>query len=145
MKILALDLGDRWVGSALSDGLGITCKPYQTVELVDVGTFLLDVIKREGVRTIIVGYPKTLSGGQSLQTEKVAKFAKQLEQKIGAKQEHTITWILWDERLSSKRAQEVRHAVTQEDKRKSHSIAAAFILQSYLDGLAFRNASADVE
>jgi putative Holliday junction resolvase len=140
MKILALDLGDRWVGSALSDGLGITCKPYQTVELVDVVTFLLDVIKREGVRTIIVGYPKTLSGGQSLQTEKVAKFAKQLEQKIGAKQEHTITWILWDERLSSKRAQEVHHAVTQEDKRKSHSIAAAFILQSYLDGMAFRNA-----
>jgi putative Holliday junction resolvase len=145
MKILALDLGDRWVGSALSDGLGITCKPYQTVELVDLPTFLLDVIKREGVRTIIVGYPKTLSGGQSLQTEKVAKFAKQLEQKIGAKQEHAITWILWDERLSSKRAQEVRHAVTPEEKRKSHSIAAAFILQGYLDGMAFRDANADTE
>jgi RNase H-fold protein (predicted Holliday junction resolvase) len=51
----------------------------------------------------------------------------------------TITWMLWDERLSSKRASELnRSARTPEEKKKSHSVAAAFILQSYLDHLAFK-------
>lgn len=50
-----------------------------------------------------------------------------------------MEWILWDERLSSKRAEktQTKKIKTALDKQKSHSIAAAFILQSYIDYLAF--------
>ncbi len=139
MKILALDLGDRWVGSAISDPLGITCKPYQTVEIAGLADFLTQTIAQQRVATIVVGYPKTFSGGQSLQTEKVLKVKESLQAHFSALEDVLpINWVLWDERLSSKRAHEIQQkASSVEAKLKSHSIAAAFILQSYLDNLAF--------
>lgn len=137
MRILALDLGDKWVGTALSDGLGITCKPYKTVTLPNLPSFLQEIIPQERITTVVIGYPKTFSGGQSDQTRKIVAEKEKLEQQFGLVNEVPITWLLWDERLSSKRAQElVQKARTPEEKQKSHSIAAAFILQNYLDHLA---------
>ncbi|MFA6263523.1 MAG: Holliday junction resolvase RuvX [Candidatus Babeliales bacterium] len=137
MRILALDLGDRWVGTALSDALGITCKPYKTVTVPELHDFLRVVIPQERVTTVVIGYPKTFSGGQSDQTRKVVAVKEKLEQQFGTVNDVAIAWILWDERLSSKRAAElVQKARTPEEKQKSHSIAAAFILQNYLDHLA---------
>lgn len=138
MKILALDLGDKWVGSALSDALRITCKPYKTVDVAALDTFLSTAIVQEGITMVLVGYPKTFSGGASEQTLKIEKLKEELEAKFSVVAEKTITWLLWDERLTSKRADELhRGARTPEEKQKSHSVAAAFILQSYLDNLAF--------
>ncbi|MCK4265546.1 Holliday junction resolvase RuvX [Candidatus Babeliales bacterium] len=130
MKILALDIGDRWIGTAISDALGITCRPYKTVEMVELELFLKQVIPDEKVETIVIGYPKTLKGKESEQTKKIVDIKNKLE-----KQFNTVKWLLWDERLSSKRAQEIigRGRLSKEDKKKEHSIAAAFILQSYLD------------
>jgi putative holliday junction resolvase len=137
MRILGLDLGDKWVGTALSDGLGITCKPYKTVTLPQLPEFLQTTIPLERITTVVIGYPKTFSGGQSDQTRKIVAEKEKLEREFGLVNEVTITWLLWDERLSSKRAQElVQKARTPEEKQKSHSIAAAFILQNYLDHLA---------
>jgi len=139
MKILSLDLGDRWVGTALSDGFGVSCKPYKTVELNGLDAFLALTIPQERITTVVVGYPKTFSGGQSEQTLRIVAKKEELEKKFGNVNDVQITWILWDERLSSKRAAELHHnAKSPEDKRKSHSIAAAFILQSYLDHLEFK-------
>jgi putative holliday junction resolvase len=137
MRILALDLGDKWVGTALSDGLGITCKPYKTVTVPEVHDFLRTTIPQERVTTVVIGYPKTFSGGESDQTRKIVVAKEKLEQQFGRVNDVVITWILWDERLSSKRAAELtQKARTPEEKQKSHSIAAAFILQNYLDHLA---------
>ena len=144
MKILALDLGDRWVGSALSDGMGISCKPFQTVELGMLEGFLAHLLPQEQIDTVIVGYPKTFSGGQSEQTLKIAKQKETLELKFGTIDGRSVTWLLWDERLSSKRAAELhRGAQSPEEKKKGHSIAAAFILQSYLDHLAFMRSDSE--
>ncbi len=138
MKILALDLGDRWVGSAIADPLGITCRPYQTVATNLLQEFLMRTVPLENISTIVVGYPKTFSGGQSEQTLRIIKQKEDLEQQLNALEGRTITWVLWDERLSSKRAEELhRGAHSPEEKKKSHSIAAAFILQNYLDHMAF--------
>jgi putative Holliday junction resolvase len=137
MKILALDLGDKWVGTALSDPLGITCKPYQTVGLAQLTSFLTHVLATENITTVIIGYPKTMSGGQSDQTLKIVKFKEELEQQLPSINGRAISWILWDERLSSKRASSLQSNKSDvESKKKSHSLAAAFILQSYLDYLA---------
>jgi putative holliday junction resolvase len=141
MKILGLDLGDRWVGTSLSDALGMTCKPYQTVELDQLRKFLASTIPQERITTVVVGYPKTFSGGASEQTTKIEQMKNELEAAFKEVGGTTITWILWDERLSSKRASELhRSSRTPEEKKKSHSVAAAFILQSYLDHLAFLRA-----
>ncbi len=139
MKILALDLGDKWVGTALSDALKMTCKPYETVELKQLHGFLTRVIPQENISLVLVGHPKTFAGQASEQTLKIEKAKTELEEKLGTVGGKIVAWMLWDERLSSKRAEELkRGATTPEAKKKSHSIAAAFILQSYLDHLAFQ-------
>lgn len=139
MKILALDLGDKWVGSAISDGLLISCKPYKTVELDKLEPFLESTIKLEEIDTILIGKPTTFTGTESDQTKKIINTAQDLEIKINNKFNNSIKFILWDERLSSKRAENlsIGKIKTKEDKIKSHSIAAAFILQTYLDKLSF--------
>jgi putative holliday junction resolvase len=139
MKILALDLGDKWVGSATSDALGITCKPFKTVELKDLKDFLVKTIKEELVETVVIGKPTTFAGKESDQTKKIIHTAQKLEEDIGLIFDNKVKWIFWDERLSSKRAEQLntKRFKTKEDKIKSHSVAAAFILQSYLDRLAF--------
>jgi len=137
MKILALDLGDKWVGTAISDPLGITCKPYQTVELKDLTPFLQKILTQEPITTVVIGYPKTMSGGHSEQTTKVLTLKESLEQQFATVNGATIAWILWDERLSSKRASDIQNkSFDAESKKKNHCLAAAFILQSYLDFLA---------
>ncbi len=130
MKILALDIGDRWIGSALSDPIGFFASPYQTVELPKLNTFLTDTIAKEEIQTIIIGYPKTLRGTESEQTKKVVAHAERLKAAFPE-----INFVLWDERLSSQQAAKLKQAKTKEDKLKSHSIAAAFILMTYLDFL----------
>lgn len=131
-KILALDTGDKWVGTAISDALGIIAKPYKTLELINLEKDLEKILQEEKINKIIVGYPKTLSGTESDQTKKVTILFKNL-QKVFPNNE----FILWDERLSSKRAESAKKARTKEEKIKSHSLAAAFILDSYLNYLKF--------
>jgi putative Holliday junction resolvase len=138
MKALGIDLGDRWVGTALSDGMRISCKPYQTIDLDKIEPFLEALLAAEPISTVVVGYPKTFSGGESEQTNKIVLMKEQLAVRFALVKGRDITWILWDERLSSKRAQGVLQGASgPEAKKKSHSVAAAFILQSYLDNLAF--------
>ncbi|MFH1831251.1 MAG: Holliday junction resolvase RuvX [bacterium] len=137
MKFLALDLGDKWVGTAISDPLGITCKPYKTIEIENLEKDLNIILEQEPITRIIVGYPKTFSGTESDQTKKVVQLKEELEQKFTHCQGEQILWVLWDERLSSKRASSLKQATNKEEKQKSHSVAAAFILQSYLDNQAF--------
>lgn len=127
MKILALDIGDIWTGSAISDPLGMFARPYKTVETKKIELFLSTVIEKEKIKTIVVGYPKTMRGTQSEQTKKIEEIKEKLEMKFDI-----VNWKLWDERLSSKRAAHAKKAKTKEEKKESHSIAAAFILDSYL-------------
>ncbi len=133
MKILALDVGDRWTGIAISDPLGIVARPYKTVKTSDLVIFLTDTIPIEQIGTIIVGLPKTLRGTESEQTKKVRTIAKELEQTFDI-----ITWTFWDERLTSKQAEKIKRAKTKEEKLRSHSIAAALILSSYLEYARFQ-------
>ena len=71
MKILALDIGDKWTGTAVSDPLGIIARPYKTVETKELEIFLSETIGSENIEKIIVGYPKTMRGTESEQTKKI--------------------------------------------------------------------------
>lgn len=132
MTILGLDLGDVWTGTALSDPLGITATPYQTIRTTELVDFLKQTIEKEKPERIVVGYPRTLKGTESEQTKKIVAHKELLE-----KQFPEVQWVLWDERLSSKQAASLKKS-KREDKTVIHSKAAAFILMGYLDHLAFQ-------
>jgi putative Holliday junction resolvase len=128
MKFFALDVGDVWTGTAISDAAGFFARPYQTVKTAELIPFLTELFTKEPITTVLVGHPKTLRGTSSDQTKKVETFFKELQNHF-----ISITWLLWDERLSSKHAQTLKQAKTKEAKINSHSIAAAFILSTYLE------------
>lgn len=125
MKILALDLGDVWTGTALSDALKMFAKPYQTVKTQALIPFLEATFKEQKISTVVVGYPKTLKGTESDQTRKIVTHKEQLEKLFSS-----VAWVLWDERMTSKQAQVIHNK--KDDKQKVHSIAAALILETYL-------------
>ncbi len=128
MKILALDIGDRWTGVAISDPLGILPRPYDTCKTYELNSFLEKTIKKENIATIVVGLPTTLSGTESDQTKKVIALTDTLKTIFP-----TIDWQLWDERLTSKQAANIKSTRTKEDKLRSHAIAACLILSGYLE------------
>lgn len=136
MKILALDIGDVWTGSALSDSLGLLARPYKTVQTTDLIPFIQTIIAQEPVTCIVVGHPKTLGGKLSEQTKKVEQFFDALKKEFT-----TIQWLLWDERFTSQQADQLKRAKTKEEKIHAHSLAAAFILSSYLDYRHFHQIS----
>jgi putative Holliday junction resolvase len=128
MKIIGLDIGDVWVGIAISDALGMFARPYKTIRYKELDSGLKELFTQEKIGAIVIGYPKTMRGTISAQTEKIEQDKQRLETAFPE-----YPWILWDERLSSKRAQTLKQAKTQEQKQQSHAIAAAFILSSYLE------------
>ena len=134
MKTVGLDIGDVWVGIAISDALGISTRPHSTVKSEELKDALATLLKEEAVNTVVVGYPLTMKGEQSEQTKKVVATKEELQEHFSG-----TSFALWDERLSSKRAKvtQGKNARTKEGKVQEHAIAASFILQSYLDAQAF--------
>jgi putative holliday junction resolvase len=133
VKIAALDLGDAWIGIAIADPLGIVARPYKTIKPLELTDTIKTLYTQDNVTTIVVGDPQTLRGTASQQTLKTREQLVQLEQQFPA-----IQWVLWDERLTSKQAAGIQKGHTKEEKQKQHAVAAALILRSYLDRLAWQ-------
>ena len=120
MRVIGLDLGNRTVGIALSDYLGIIANP--------VGTFR--VIKENDVQKIVLGFPKNMNGTIGPQAEYCLKFKGMLEEAT------KLEVIMIDERLTSRQADVIMlSADMSRNKRKKNvdKLAATIILQTYLD------------
>lgn len=128
MKIIALDIGDKWTGVALSDPLGILARPYATSKTSELICFLENIFIKESISTVVVGLPTTLRGTQSEQTKKIIATTQELEKLFPS-----IAWKLWDERFTSKQAARIKPTKSKTDKLESHAIAAALILSGYLE------------
>jgi putative holliday junction resolvase len=131
-RILALDVGSRTLGLAVSDPLGITAQGLPTIRRknrrADFAQ-LDDVVKKYGVKELVVGYPLRLSGATGTQSEKMAAFAEQLRRR------YELPVHLWDERLTTAEAQRVLRESEMSVKRRSEvvdQLAAVLILQSFL-------------
>lgn len=145
MKYLGLDVGDKTIGIAVSDDLMLTAQGVLTLERVgirkDAGK-VIDMAKGYGCTGIVVGLPLMLSGKDSIQTEKVREFAKMLENKLRSTGEN-IEVVLHDERFSTKMAEDILISADVSRKKRKEVIdkqAAIIILQSYIDGLKYKNA-----
>lgn len=141
MKKLALDVGDKTIGVAVSDALNITAQGVTTIERVGVrkdSGKVMDYIKELECDTVVIGLPKKLDGSDSPQTEKVYEFKRMLENKMRSSGMADIKIEYYDERLTTVMAEKVLiEADVRRGKRKKviDKQAAVIILQGYLDSL----------
>ena len=132
-RIMGLDVGDKTIGVAVSDLMGLTAQGVKTVKRVgkkkDIEE-LKAIIKERQVNKIVSGLPKNMNGTLGPQGEKVIKFCELLEEETGIKIEY------WDERLSTVAAERTLiEGNVRRENRKSviDMVAAVIILQGYLD------------
>jgi putative Holliday junction resolvase len=132
-RILALDVGARKIGLAVSDPLGITAQGLETLRRSNQRSdleHLQRVVEEYGVAELVVGNPLRLSGQPGAQAEKVAAFAELLRRRFG------LPVHLWDERLTTAEAQRLLRTTDMSIRRRGQVVdrlAATLILQSFLD------------
>ena len=130
---MALDVGDSRIGVALSDPMEILASPLTIIKRLNDASDVLSIAKlvnEHKAGKLIVGLPVSLSGGEGMQAEKVKAFVSSLKPSL------SIPLEMFDERFSTVTAREyMRETGKKKDRFKKHddAIAAAVILQNYLD------------
>lgn len=140
MRILGLDVGDKTLGVAVSDPLGIIATGVTTIERVgirkDAGR-ILEYIKEFNCEKVVIGLPMNLDETDSIQTQKVREFRTMLENKLKSSGSLSKVSIEWqDERYSTIEAENIliEANMSREDRKKILDRQAAIvILQRYLD------------
>jgi putative Holliday junction resolvase len=137
--VLGIDYGEKRIGLALSDATGLLASPWKTITNdANVGAaaqrIALEVdalvAESDGLDAIVIGLPRRLSGDPNAQTPRVRELAQLLRDRVA------ITIVLQDERLTSHAAEELlaqRERDWRKRKRQLDAMAAALILQDYLD------------
>lgn len=138
-RLLALDLGKKRIGLAVSDPLGVTAQGLQTYNRVNLRADLLAIhleARRLSVSAFLMGLPKSLSGAETRQAGWVREFGTKLGERSG------LPVLYWDERFTSVEAERVlrleRGGASGGKRRlgmkgKVDRLAAVLLLQSYLD------------
>lgn len=138
MKLLALDVGDRRVGVAVSDDTGLIASPLTVIRRTSkVEDFckIARLVQEQKVAGLVVGHPLNRDGSAGSQAQRVERYAAALAEYLLSRG-HDLPVQLWDERMSTQRAQEAMIAAGRKAKDRRERIdsaAAAVILQDYLD------------
>lgn len=133
MRILGLDYGDARIGVAISDELGWTAQGLEVIQVqsdADAVRRIGQLIQAYHVDSIVLGLPKNMNGTIGPRGECSIAFAEKL------KKTFALPVVLWDERLSTVAAERTLLAADvsrKKRKRVRDKMAAAIILQSYLD------------
>jgi len=136
MRILALDHGSKRIGIAVSDELKVIAQPLEFIAaepFADLLARLRELIRDKQVEIILVGMPRNMDGSYGPAALKVQAFVAALKGAL------TVAIRTWDERLTSAQANRVLiQGNVRRDKRKQNvdKMAAAILLQSFLDSLA---------
>src|SRR3989442_16032774 len=140
MRVMALDVGDKTIGVAISDAHLLTAQSRPTLRRKDLRSDL-EKLRRladeNEVRQVVVGQPLHMDGRESPQSQKVARFAEELHKVLD------LPIVFWDERLTSFEAeQHLEEMGLNWRQRREHvdKIAAMIILQNYLDSRPGRTA-----
>lgn len=143
--MIGLDVGDRRIGIAAADGLGITAQGLPTLERRKPGEdldALIRILDERKASKLVVGLPKNMDGSVGFQGEKVQGFIQSLLEKIKETDCSVPEVIYWDERLTTVAAHRtLLEADVSRKKRKGvvDKLSAVLILQGYLDRRAQRN------
>ena len=132
MRVLALDVGEKNIGLAISDKLGWTAQGLPTLRRQtkdkDIN-FIVDLAKEQGISEVIVGMPVNLDGTLGKKAQEVASFMEDLKKDLA------LPIKAWDERLTSVQAEKVMLEANLSRKKRKQNVdrlAAQLILQSYL-------------
>ena len=137
---LGLDVGERRIGLALSDPLGISIRPLGVLERSDnaqVFLKLIEIVEQHSVVRVVVGMPQELGGEFGTQAEKVQLFVRKLQSSLvhGAGLGH-LEVVTLDERLTSVQAEKISRGSKLKNRRKRElldEISAVLILETYLE------------
>lgn len=139
MRKLALDVGDKTIGVAVSDELDIIAQGVTTIERVgirkDAGK-VIDYVQEFDCDTVVIGLPLNLNGSDSVQTEKVREFRTMLENKMRSSGLSKVQVVWQDERFTTVIAERVLKDANMKRKARKEVVdkqAAIIILQSYMD------------
>lgn len=132
MRYLGLDIGDRWIGIAISDPSAKLASPHTILKRSDDTTdsaAITYIIEKHNVRLVVVGLPLMMDGRLGIQAQKVEDFTRKLRDNID------IPVELRDERLTTVSARRLMRASGNKKSRKirDDAIAAAIMLQAFLD------------
>ena len=134
MRILAVDVGDKRIGTAVSDESGTIAQGL--VLLLSTGSLtgdvdaIADLARRSNASLVVVGLPKNLDGSLGVRAQKIVALADAVGQATGVPVE------LWDERFSTNEAHRILDMASVKRKKRKAAIdvmAAQIILQGYLD------------
>ncbi|MFQ5645747.1 MAG: Holliday junction resolvase RuvX [bacterium] len=134
-RILCLDVGDRRIGLALSDGLQLTAQPFKIIDRKSGNIYdqLAEIIEDFEVGAILFGIPRNKDNRLGTQAEKTREFMRRLSGKFPG-----LSLFGWDERYSSKEAERIidlEQTTWQQKKKALDKVAAAIILQGFLERL----------
>lgn len=136
MRIMGLDYGDKTVGVAISDEMGLTAQPFETIyrerwnKLRQTCKRLEEIIIEKKVERIVVGKPLNMNGTEGERLERTREFIGMIERRT------SLEVIELDERLTTMEADRILDMTgVAESGRKEYidKMAAAIILQTYLD------------
>lgn len=131
-RVLALDVGKKRIGLAVSDELGITAQGLETLQrtrIRDDLEYLRQVAMNQGIQKLLIGEPLHMSGNTSRQSVYTHEFGNRLSEYSG------LPVVYWDERLTSAEAERmlrVAGATLEEKKKSVDRLAAVLLLESYL-------------
>jgi len=131
-RVLALDVGKRRIGLAVSDELGFTAQGIDTLTRTRVRddlAALQQIAKHWKVHTLLVGVPLHMSGDESRQSEYTREFAERVSKTLH------LPVVFWDERLTSREAERLLReggASLLQSKQAVDRMSAVLILESYL-------------
>jgi len=140
MRSLGLDVGDKTVGVAASDLLGLTAQGITTIrrtsikaDLEELGKIILEL----DAKILVIGLPKNMNGTEGERCEVVRNFAEKVQKKFPE-----VKQIFWDERLSTVAAEKFLIGAADVSRKKRRKVidkmAAVYILQGFLDSQTLR-------
>jgi len=131
MKILSIDYGDKNIGIAITDEMGIIAIPFSVEENNEFfAQKLLEIIKEKKINKIIAGFPLSLKGNEDSQAKRVKDFFNELSNKIDMGIE------LIDERYSTRSSIDKLKKINKKNIKELDKFAAAIILESYLSRIS---------
>jgi len=135
-RLMGLDLGEKTIGIALSDGLRMTATPVETLrrrKFTPDARHIIDMAERENVAAFVIGLPVNMNGTMGPRVQSTKAFARNLARMTD------IPVVLWDERLSTAAVERTLLEADMSRTKRAQvvdKLAAAWILQGLLDRLS---------